>query len=689
MSAALITIDKLSLGFRGRDLQRRPILRNVSLTVDVGETIGIVGESGSGKSTVALAMMGYLKPGLEVFSGRAVFNGNDMFALSEPQRSRLRGSEIALVPQNAGQTLTPTMTVGAQIEEALALHSGIARKARRTRVLELLSLVRLSTPRVIARRYPHELSGGQQQRVAIAMALGSGARALILDEPTTGLDVTTQAHILEFLRELTSELDISMVYVSHDLGVIARVADRIAVMYAGELVEQGNTRSLLRAPAHPYPQALLGSIPRLGERVIPASLPGFPPPVGEARQGCAFAPRCPLSVDRCRNELPPAVELAHGTAHCFRVDEAALWKPAGNPVSSCRTDTVALEVKDLAISYFTPSLPSRLMGVRASPDTVARVDFAIRRGETLGLVGESGSGKSTILRAISGLIPPKHGTIELNGASLPGSIAHRSLEVTKPLQMIFQNADSALNPRLSVREILEAPMKLYFDLSQAELDQRVENLMGAVRLPISYLNGFVGQLSGGEKQRIGIARAFAAEPDIVLCDEVTSALDVSVQASTLALLKRLQESRGAAYIFVSHDLAVVRAISDQVAVLYQGRICEIGPTDSVFKPPFHPYTEILIGAILVPDPDTAPRLLVQDASESSPPSIGCPYQRRCPCRAGPICDTEYPPIRVLADGHRIHCHHTSAALTARASSFDRNLETRTLSAGTEQRVLSQ
>lgn len=684
MSAALITIDDLHLGSRGHDRQPRPILRGVSLSVKAGETIGIVGESGSGKSTVALAMMGYLKPGLEVFSGRVVFNGYNMLALPEPQRAQLRGREIALIPQNAGQALTPTMTVGAQIEEALALHSGIASADRAARVIDLLALVRLPAPADIARRYPHELSGGQQQRVAIAMALGTGARTLLLDEPTTGLDVTTQAHILAFLRGLASELKIAMVYVSHDLGVIAHVADRVAVMYAGELVEEGTVRGLLQAPAHPYPQALLGSIPRLGERVIPASLPGFPPPVGEARNGCAFAPRCLHAIDRCRKEVPQAVDVAHGSARCFRVEEAAQEKPAGIPVVSSRTNAVALEIRDLSVSYFKRDLLDRITGVKAPPDTVACINFVVRRGETLGLVGESGSGKSTLLRAISGLKPPKSGTIQIGGKPMPGPVAHRNLEDTKLLQMIFQNADTALNPRLSVREILEAPLKLYFRLGPADLAKRVEALVDAVRLPKSYLDRFPSQLSGGEKQRIGIARAFAAEPDLVLCDEVTSALDVSVQAGTLALLKRLQDARGVAYIFVSHDLAVVRAISDQVAVLYQGRICEIGPTEAVFAAPFHPYTEILLGAILEPDPEIEPRLLTHDAVEKEPPSDGCPFQRRCPCRAGPICDTVYPPAHSLADGHRIHCHHTPTELAERGSSFDMPPGARLSSASTNQ-----
>ena len=657
MTAPLIAIEDLTLGFTGKDGARRPILRNVSLAVGQGETVGIVGESGSGKSTVALAMMGYLKQGLAVFSGRALFDGNDMFALAEERRvGALRGRQIALIPQNAGQALTPTIRVGDQIEEALALHTELSETERPKRVLDLLSRVRLPAPDEMARRYPHELSGGQQQRVAIAMALGTEAKALLLDEPTTGLDVTTQAHILEFLRSLASETGVSMVYVSHDLGVIARVADRVAVMYAGEIVEEGAVRPLLNGPAHPYPRALLGSIPRLGEKRIPSSLPGFPPPVGEARTGCAFASRCPQADEKCRRETPPAVAVPHGMARCWLGGDAEAAMPDGMPVVSSRQEEEAMRAADLDISYFSPDLIDRLLGAKAPPDTVAGFAFALNKGETLGLVGESGSGKSTILRAVSGLKAPKAGTVSVNGRPLERRVADRARTSVKPLQMVFQNADSALNPRRSIREILEAPLRLYFSLSQQDLDLRVTALLEAVRLPASYLDRFPGQLSGGEKQRVGIARAFAAEPDIVLCDEVTSALDVSVQAAALTLLKRLQADRGAAYLFVSHDLAVVRAISDQIAVLYQGRLCEIGPTESVFGAPFHPYTEILLGAILEPDPDAAPTLLADDVVEKAPPVRGCSFQRRCPRRIGEICDAEAPPRRVLDGGHVIHCH---------------------------------
>ena len=662
--APLIQLEELSLGFTGRDGIERPILRNVCLEVATGETVGIVGESGSGKSTVALAMMGYLKDGLSVFSGRVLFDGHDMFAIGDQQRTKLRGGSIAMIPQDAGQSLTPTLRIGDQIDEAMKLHTKLSAGERPQKVIEYLNRVRLPSAEDIARRYPHELSGGQQQRVAIAMALGTGAKAMLFDEPTTGLDVTTQAHILEFLRSLAHDTGVAMVYVSHDLGVIAHVADRVAVMYAGEIVEQGNVRGLLTAPAHPYTRALLGSIPRRGNKVIPAALDGMPPPVGERRQGCAFAARCTLAQDRCRGKAPEMVQVSHGQAKCFFSDSEALSLTQGTPVVSTKTEEVALQVDKLAVTYFKPGLLASLFGGKAEPDTVAHVDFTVNKGETLGLVGESGSGKSTILQAIAGLAPPKSGRILVNDQPVPGSVSQRSLKAIKPLQMVFQNADSSLNPRRSIREILEAPLRLYFEFSEQERDARCAELMDAVRLPTSYLDRFPGQLSGGEKQRVGIARAFAAAPELVLCDEVTSALDVSVQAAVLLLLKQLQETRGAAYVFVSHDLAVVRAIADQVAVLYQGRICEIGPSEAVFEAPFHPYTEVLLGAILEPDPDVSPTLLAEDIIDQAPPETGCPFQRRCPRRVDNRCDDVMPPRRELAEGHAIFCHLESEELLA-------------------------
>ena len=662
MHPPLITLDKLELGFRVADGRAAPILRGISLTLREGETLGVVGESGSGKSTVALAMMGYLKPGLAVFSGRASFDGHDMFGLPPAEVAALRGSSIALIPQNAGQALTPTLRIGQQIDEALRLHTDLDRAARKTRVGELLARVRLPEPGEMANRYPHELSGGQQQRAAVAMALAGNAKALLLDEPTTGLDVTTQAHILDFLGNLAREMGVAMVYVSHDLGVIARVADRVAVMYAGQIVEEGPTADVLRAPRHPYTAGLIASIPRLDDPAIPASMPGVPPDVGAPVTGCAFADRCPQVADICRREAPPATQVAASRARCHFADIQPAQQPVTRRIPQLGNET-ALELDDVAISYHRDGWLSRAMGRTARPTTVDRVSLTLRKGETLGLVGESGSGKSTILRAISGLTAPERGAIRLGtGGDLTLPPRRRDRDTLRRVQMIFQNADGALNPRQTIGEILSAPLRLYFGLTRSAARAEAASLLEQVRLPARYLDRFPAQLSGGEKQRVGVARAFAANPDVTLCDEVTSALDVSVQAAALSLLTRLQAEKGSSYIFVSHDLAVVRAVSDRVAVLYQGRICEIGPAAAVYAPPYHPYTRTLMGAVLTPDPDAAPSLLAHDMTERAPPASGCPFQRRCAHRIGPVCDHETPPLRQISSGHAIHCHLETATL---------------------------
>ncbi|MGR3807026.1 dipeptide ABC transporter ATP-binding protein [Pasteurella testudinis] len=665
MSAELIKVDNLSLGFIN-DNRRQPILRAVSLSIKAGECIGIVGESGSGKSTLALALMGYLKAGLSVFEGEVYFAKQPLFSLKTKQLNRLRGGQIALIPQNAGQALTPTLTIGAQIGESLKLHTRLDQRQRRQRVIELLNLVRLPSAQRLAKRYPHQLSGGQQQRVAIAMALACGAKALLLDEPTTGLDVTTQAHILEFLRDLARQTQVAMVYVSHDLGVIARVCQRVVVMYAGEIVEQGDSGNLLTKPQHPYTQALLQAIPRMQTKRIPSALHGFPPPVGEVRSGCAFAPRCAYASDLCRQTAPLLRQTDQGEVRCH-FDIAAPALPPQIQTTALAKDSAAtiLSVSDLAISYQRHSWLDRLRQYphkRPQLPTVAEINFSLRQGQTLALVGESGSGKSTILRAIAGLHAPIQGKVQVGQTTLAATVKQRSVQQLQALQMIFQNADSALNPRHTIAEILSAPLKRYFQLSGSALQRRCEQLIEAVRLPKSYLQRLPAQLSGGEKQRIGIARAFAAEPQLILCDEVTSALDVSIQAAILTLLKQLQAEKNTAYIFVSHDLAVVRAFADQIAVLYQGRICEIGSSEQIFHPPFHPYTEVLLGAILEPQPNSAPQLLRDDAIAHTPPAHGCPFQQRCPKKIAGVCETQPPPNRTFADGHRIFCHRSEAEL---------------------------
>ncbi|MCV2874533.1 ABC transporter ATP-binding protein [Defluviimonas sp. WL0050] len=663
----LIQVHDLSVGFTGRAGHTLPVLRNIDIAVRRGESLGLVGESGSGKSTLALAMMGYLKRGLRVIGGGTHFAGLDMFALSRKELEGIRGGRLALIPQNSGQSLTPTLKIGAQLSEALRLHSKLPEAEHSARVVQLLEQVRLPDPSAIAGRYPHELSGGQQQRAAIAMALAGEPEALLLDEPTTGLDVTTQAHILELLRDLAAETGMAMVYVSHDLGAIARVCDRVVVMYAGEAVLEGPVREVLRNPAHPYARGLLASIPKLTDARLPMALEGRPPPPGQAGAGCAFVDRCAIASDVCRASRPALATLPSGARvrchHADRADSLPTRSPADADPRVIAEDAI-LSLGDLSISYARPGFIDQILGRKpATTPTVDGITIELEKGETLGLVGESGSGKSTILKAVAGLLPPAGGRIELAGDGvLPPLVDTRRPDQLRRVQLIFQNPDESLNPRQTIAEILAQPLKLYFGLSGEALRQRTEDLLESVRLGAHYMDRLPSQLSGGEKQRVAVARAFAAEPDLVLCDEVTSALDVSVQAAVLDLLDQLRRSRNTAYVFVSHDLAVVRALSDRVAVLYQGRLCEIGPAAAVYAAPSHPYTEVLLGAVLEPDPDTAPTLSAADIVELSPPAHGCPFQRRCPRKLGPQCDTEVPPWQADGHGHAIRCHIPRDAL---------------------------
>lgn len=639
------------------------VVSDIALNIRAGESVGLVGESGSGKSTIALAMMGYLGDGLQVMSGSSSFEGASVFDLPPRQLQKLRGGRLGLIPQNAGQALAPNLRIETQLKEALMLHSDIAEADHHARLVELLNQVRLPDPEVILRRYAHQLSGGQQQRVAIAMALAGEPDALILDEPTTGLDVTTQAHILELLTQLRAERNLTMIFVSHDLGVIARVCSRVVVLYAGEIAEDGPVRDVLRNPLHPYTQGLIASVPKLSVVAIPASMEGRPPSPGQRDEGCLFAPRCAFSTGICHTDKPDKTKEGPGHfVRCHHVSE--IFQGAAVPATVRRTPGTSgapiISLQDVQIRYDRPGLFDRLMKKQRPVAICDGINLTIRSGETIALVGESGSGKSTILKAISGLVPPSQGVIlGADGLEIPSVLDDRSMNQKRRIQMVFQNPDASLNPRQTVEEIIGSPLRLYENLSGNALRDRVFELLDQVRLGPTYLRKLPSQMSGGEKQRIGIARAFAARPDLILCDEVTSALDVSVQAAVLKLLVELQEKTGTALLFVSHDLAVVRAISDRVMVLYQGRMCEIGKAENVFSAPYHPYAVTLLNAVLEPDPDKAPALLADDVTELSPPATGCPFQRRCVRRIGAICDIE-PPANALAPDkhHDIRCHLT-------------------------------
>jgi peptide/nickel transport system ATP-binding protein len=664
MSNNIQSVKNLSIGFKSQKGKEISILRNVTTNIKKGETVGIVGESGSGKSTLALAMMGYVKHGLFTMNGECLFNSLNLLDLSNNELEKIRGRKIAMIPQNAGQSLTPNLKIGYQIEEALKLHTNLNENERKGRISELLNNVRLPSPDVMALRYPHELSGGQQQRVAVAMALAGNPELLLLDEPTTGLDVTTQAHVLELLKDIAKDTGTSMVYVSHDLGAIAQVCDRVIVMYAGEIVLEGPVRKILKEPIHPYTNGLLKSIPKLSLEGLPESMPGAQPQPGHIGEGCSFYDRCNISDEKCKTKTPDLEFLSEidTSVRCFNYKKVIINQNKNIQLKNLDEKNIEnneiLSLSDVSISYAKQSFLDQLFNkLTDSNPTVKDINININKGETIALVGESGSGKSTILKSIAGLLKTKNGNINFaQNRKLSEDLKNRSSDDLRAIQLIFQNPDESLNPNHTVEQILSQPLKLYFGLKEDKLKKNIIELLEKVRLGEFYMTRYPRQLSGGEKQRIAVARAFAAKPEIILCDEVTSALDVSVQAAVLDLLKKLKDDFGTTYIFVSHDLAVVKAISDRVAVLYQGRLCEIGPSKNVYKFPSHPYTEVLLGAVLEPDPDIKPKLIAEDIVEEKPPEKGCCFQGRCPRILGDKCREEVPPWQVGENRNAIRCH---------------------------------
>lgn len=644
-------------------------VRDASLEVHRGELVGLVGESGCGKSTTAFAVMGYL-PGTTQVEGRILFEGRDVANMEAPELRRLRGNRIAMVYQDPAMSLNPTMRVGPQIEEVLQAHLSMDDRAARRRTTELLESVQLPDPVATARRYPHQLSGGQQQRVIIAMALACEPDLLIMDEPTTGLDVTTEATILELVVSLKTQINAGIAYVSHNLGVIAAVADRVVVMYAGQTVEEAPARELFKEPGHPYTAGLLRCIPKppgeAGPSVQLSSIPGTVFPASEpSPTACLFSSRCPIARETCRTETPPmvATSMGHGS-RCSRWADVTptLWgelKPIEEEVRA-QSDPV-LTAAGIRRSYGRWRRKYILFGpwVRSPVHAVTDVDFDVGRGRTLGVVGESGSGKTTLARAVVGLVPRDQGELHLQDEHLAPDVGHRTRAQLAAMRMVFQNPTASLNPKRAIRHAIVRALRKFSGLSRRESRERAEGLMLAVGLDPAYLDRHPGELSGGELQRVAIAAAFAASPDIIVADEAVSALDVSVQAQVLNLLRSHQQRAGTSYVSITHDLGVVRYLSDKILVLYAGHMAESGPADKVLNPPFHPYTEALMSAVPIADPD-AERATIR--LRGSVPTLhadvqGCFFAQRCPRKLGPDCDRFPPPARETPDAdHVIHCH---------------------------------
>ncbi|OGO27922.1 MAG: hypothetical protein A2W33_02040 [Chloroflexi bacterium RBG_16_52_11] len=646
------------------------VIERLSLDVLPAETFGLVGESGCGKSTTANALLGFHPRGARYSSGSVWFEGKDLLQIPEAEMQNIRGARISLVPQNPTTALSPGMRVGKQIAETLLNHHfSKGSKEAYDRTLDLFTQVSLKEPRKIFEKYPHQLSGGQQQRVIIAMALACDPKLIVLDEPTTGLDVTTQAQILDLLVELRGRFGITMFYITHNLGVVAQICTRIGVMYAGRLVEAAPTRELFASPQHPYTQGLIASVPRVLQpaRRQTLLLKGLLRR-SELPEGCQFAPRCEFAKNRCFKE---AQELADvGSEHqvaCWRWREiptfsvragkSALAEPEGAAIAETMEQRELLAVKNLVVGYGSTGKGR----VFKKPPTIIvdGVSFDILPGETLALVGESGSGKTTVVRALNGLTPYVTGELLFlsNKYDLSQPVGKRPDELLRSIQLIFQNPDASLNPRQRVSKIIGQPLRRFYGLSGNALRQRIESLLDDVRLDQSYYNRYPDELSGGERQRIAIARALAAEPDLLLCDEVLSALDVSVQANVLELLIELQTRTRIAFLFITHDLAVVRSIAHRVGVLYWGTLCEVGKVEEVFSAPSHPYTDMLLRAVPEPDPtQVMPRSRKDIGLLTSERKYACPFATRCPWKVGSICEEQDPPWQATSETHRLSCH---------------------------------
>ena len=678
MNTPLLQINDLHTDIEIRNGVVRA-LSGVDLHVNPGETLGIVGESGSGKTMTALSLMGLLPQGGKVSSGSIILDGQDLTKMPLHLKRKMRGTKVGMIFQDPLTSLNPTMKIGLQVCEPLRVHEKLSKREALARAVEILKRVGMPRPEVVINNYPHQLSGGMRQRVMIAMALVCKPRILIADEPTTALDVTTQMQILDLIDELRDEYKMGVILITHDLGVVAGHTDRVAVMYAGRIVETAPTKTLFTEPKHRYTSSLMAALP---ERALAAgtklfSIPGAPPSLTNLPVGCRFAARCLWATDECRAGYPDLSGDDTHTFSCFHPVQEGDESPAvlQGKLDSTSAEGVAsdvpqisgevlLDVKEASREYESAGSGffKREKGVVSAVD---RVSITVKKGETYGLVGESGCGKSTVGRLIAGLEPPSGGAIELDGRDLATLKGRDAVRIHRDVQMMFQDSYAAMDPRMRIDQILAEPMSIQKTGNARQITERIMEILEQVGLTEEILDRYPHEFSGGQLQRIGFARSLTLAPDLIVADEPVSALDVSVQAQVLNLMKDLQQELGLSYLFISHDLAVVQYMADRIGVMYLGRIVEEGPAHEVVKNPKHPYTKALIDSIPVPDPEfkhdeSTIKLTGEPPSAVNPPE-GCRFRPRCPF-AGEECKVQ--PM-LTDETHRVACHHPLLTLSVK------------------------
>jgi len=674
----ILEIENLSISFFTR-LREIPAVMDFSVTVQPGEAVGLVGESGCGKSTVALGVMQDLGVNGRIVGGSIKFKGRDLNKMSDEELRDIRGNEIAMIYQEPMASLNPAMKIGKQLMEVPIIHEGVTKEEAYARALEVVTDVKLPDPERILKSYPHQLSGGQQQRIVIAMALMSKPALLILDEPTTALDVTVEAAVVDLVKDLGKKYGTSMLFISHNLGLVLETCDRICVMYSGEAVETGSIDDVFDKMRHPYTQALFRSIPLPGadKNARPlVAIPGNFPLPHERPNGCNFGPRCDyFDEGRCNAADIAMSEIVGDDRHasrCLKFAEIDWDAPiqAAKQFEKTEPGDVILKMDELK-KYYEVAANALFGGSGAKKVVKANetLSFEAREGETLAIVGESGCGKSTFAKVLMGLETATDGQILLDGKNIEATaIEQRDTQTVADVQMVFQNPFDTLNPSMTVgRQIIRALEIFKYGTSDDERARRMLELLDLVKLPRAFAERMPRQLSGGQKQRVGIARAFAGGARIVVADEPVSALDVSVQAAVTDLLMEIQRTEKTTLLFISHDLSIVRYLSDRVMVMYLGHVVEMGTTDQVFAPPYHPYTEALLSAVPIADTSIQKEHIVLEGdipSAMNPPS-GCPFQTRCRWKdkvGGGLCEREVPPIRTMANGHQLKCHLDQSVL---------------------------